>query len=137
MGVKLVAVGTGSKLFAQGFKKSLPWPDEVFLDPQANVYKAANLERWGLMKTLWRFFTNSAVRKVAGLAGKKYPEANMEGDGQQSGGVFVIAPGTPGKILFEFREMDHDPEEFCTSEQILEVCRKASADHDPKPPASL
>lgn len=57
-----------------------------------------------------RFFLNpSALSFYNNLKGK-YPTSNMEGDGQQTGGVFVVSP--EGKLLYSFKENDHEPSMF-------------------------
>lgn len=48
----------------------------------------------------------------------------MQGDGQQTGGVFVVGPGEQSEILFSFKESDAAPDEMADNDAILAACRK-------------
>jgi hypothetical protein len=54
-----------------------------------------------------RFFLNPSALGFYNTLKGKYPTSNMEGDGQQTGGVFVISP--EGKLLYSFKEGNHEP----------------------------
>lgn len=122
LGAKLVAVGTGSQLFAKKFQEGLAFPGDVYRDPDAAIFKELKLPRLGMMATMARFFLNpSALMFYNSLKGK-YAASDMEGDGQQTGGVFVISP--EGKILYGFKENDADPETFADNKAILAALTK-------------
>jgi len=144
LGYKLVAVGTGNRFFAKGFIEALPWTGSVLLDPQANAFKAANLPRWGLGAVIWRFFMGWSVLSFGKKLKAKHPKSNMEGDGLQSGGVYVLGKGDKTDVLFEFREADNPVDVFADNEAILAACRAYSEKHklppvtqDPPPPIEL
>ena len=74
-----------------------------------------------------RFFLNpSALSSYNGFK-SKYGAADMEGDGQQTGGVFVISP--EGKMLYSFKESDHDPDVFADNKAIVAALEKYAAEH--------
>jgi len=48
-----------------------------------------------------------------------YKNADLEGDGQQTGGVFVVGPGIGRPMRYEFREHDSDAETFADLDAVL------------------
>ena len=45
-----------------------------------------------------------------------------KGDGQQTGGIFVVGPGVKKALKYSFREADAEPTEFADLEKIYEAC---------------
>eukprot|EP00123_Amoebidium_parasiticum_P007282 comp18015_c0_seq1/m.18498 comp18015_c0_seq1/g.18498 ORF comp18015_c0_seq1/g.18498 comp18015_c0_seq1/m.18498 type:complete len:136 (-) comp18015_c0_seq1:498-905(-) len=122
LGVKLVAIGTGNRYFANQFISGLPFSGEVYLDPEAKSFQALKLPRWGMLSTLWRFVKSLAATNWYNENAKKYATANMEGDGQQSGGIFVVSQ--KGEIVFSFKEDEQPPEVFCEGSVVLAAVKK-------------
>mmetsp|Transcript_91495 Transcript_91495/g.136995 ORF Transcript_91495/g.136995 Transcript_91495/m.136995 type:complete len:136 (+) Transcript_91495:183-590(+) len=124
LGVKFVAVGTGSKLFANNFKKGVPFDGEVFLDPEAKTFAAINLPRLSMWQVTKRFLINltalSFYRQISG----NYPSSDTKGDGQQTGGVFVVGPGIGKELLYSFKENDAEVVDFASHDDIIEACSK-------------
>lgn len=54
----------------------------------------------------------------------KYPDSDVKGDGQQTGGVFVVGPGVGNEILYSFRENDNEVTSFASHDDILAACSK-------------
>lgn len=92
------------------------------MDPQAAVYKQLQLPRLGMFAAAARFLLNPSVVSFYRKLSKKYPASDLEGDGQQTGGVFVISP--EGKILYGFRENDANPETFADGKAIVAALTK-------------
>mmetsp|Transcript_148442 Transcript_148442/g.210832 ORF Transcript_148442/g.210832 Transcript_148442/m.210832 type:complete len:134 (-) Transcript_148442:258-659(-) len=124
LGVGVVAVGNGSPMFAKKFAESIPFEGDIFIDEESLTYKAASLERLSLWATLKRFFFNGGARALWKSASDKYENADLQGDGQQTGGVFVVGPGEKSDILYSFKESEAAPDEMADNEAILEACRK-------------
>jgi len=122
LGIRLVAVGTGSKLFARNFKESSGFDGEVFLDPEANTFKAIDLPRLSLWAAIKRFMMSWTNLSFYRSIESKYPGNDMKGDGQQTGGVFVVGPGKESPLLYSFRENDHEATEFAINDEILQAC---------------
>ena len=53
----------------------------------------------------------------------QFPGNDIRGDGQQTGGVFVLGPGKGKEILYAFREVDGGPCEFSDNNAILAACK--------------
>mmetsp|Transcript_30680 Transcript_30680/g.52487 ORF Transcript_30680/g.52487 Transcript_30680/m.52487 type:complete len:135 (-) Transcript_30680:210-614(-) len=124
LGVSVVAVGTGSKLFASKFKESVSFEGEVLIDKDAEMFKAIDLPRLSIWEVTKRFIFNLTGLSLYRELHSKYPDSDTKGDGQQTGGVFVIGPGTGKEILFQFRESDNEVEDFANPDDILEACKK-------------
>lgn len=54
-----------------------------------------------------RFFLSTSALRWYNSNKSNYATSNLEGDGNQTGGVFVISP--EGKMLYSFKENDNDP----------------------------
>eukprot|EP01115_Flamella_aegyptia_P013716 TRINITY_DN7459_c0_g1_i1.p1 TRINITY_DN7459_c0_g1~~TRINITY_DN7459_c0_g1_i1.p1 ORF type:complete len:172 (+),score=44.92 TRINITY_DN7459_c0_g1_i1:201-716(+) len=121
MGVDLVAVGNGNTLFAKGFKEGIPFEGEVLIDETSTVFQKASLPRLSVWQTLKRFLMNLSLLSLYSSLGNDYPNSNLNGDGQQTGAVYVLGPGKDSKILYSFRENDNDPETFADIDAILEA----------------
>jgi len=121
LNVKLVAVGNGSKMFAQGFINSTPYTGELYLDPMSTAAKALQLKRYSAWEAITRFFNPTAASRYKQIKAK-FTDANLKGDGQQSGGVFLVGPGTGSSIRFAHREDDYPPGEVCDLQEILRAC---------------
>jgi len=127
MNVRLIAVGNGSANFARKFQNGLPFTGEVYLDPESNTYKALALYRLGKWEVMKRFFFSLTAMTFYKNQAQNYAHADTEGDGQQTGGVFVVGPGRGKQLLYQFRENDHTPEVFADNNAILEACAKHGA----------
>jgi len=123
LGVNLVAVGNGNKMFATKFIQGLPFTGRVYLDPESSVYKVLNLPRWSPGQILKRFFFSLVSITWFSSFQSKYKASDMEGDGNQSGAVFVLGPGPKLNISYSFKESEHDVSEFADPEAILKACR--------------
>uniref|UniRef100_A0A7S4HJE4 Uncharacterized protein n=1 Tax=Vannella robusta TaxID=1487602 RepID=A0A7S4HJE4_9EUKA len=124
LGVRLVAVGTGSKLFAKKFKEGVPFDGEVFLDPEAKTFKAIDLPRLSIWQVTKRFLLNLTAISFYRQISSNYPQSDTKGDGQQTGGVFVVGPGVGEELLFSFRENDAEVEEFASHDDIIAAASK-------------
>jgi len=121
LGVPLIVVGNGSKRFAQKFKEGIKFNGEIYLDPESKSFKALGLPRLSAWQAVKRFFFDSkAVKFFKGLK-KTYRNADLEGDGQQTGGVFVVGPGIGRPMRYVFREHENDTETFADLDAILEA----------------
>jgi len=117
LGVKLVVVGNGSAYFANQFKQNLPWPGEIYLDTTSSAFQAVNLPRLSLMQGVKRWLTTLSWFKKVGTRYKH----NMEGDGFQTGGVFLIGPGEGSRVQFSFKEADNDALTFADGEALVQA----------------
>lgn len=122
-GVKLAVVGNGSQYFASQFRENLPWPGEIYLDPTSSAFAAINLPRMSAFQAIKHFFPAVSWFKKEG---SKYKH-NMEGDGLQTGGVFLIGPGESSKVLFSFREADNEALAFADGQALVKVAAEARA----------
>eukprot|EP01012_Entosiphon_sulcatum_P048921 TRINITY_DN6749_c0_g1_i1.p1 TRINITY_DN6749_c0_g1~~TRINITY_DN6749_c0_g1_i1.p1 ORF type:complete len:182 (+),score=36.65 TRINITY_DN6749_c0_g1_i1:52-597(+) len=123
LGVKLVCIGNGSAYFAQKFKEGVNWPGDIYLDPDSSIYKALQLKRWSMWEVTKRFFFSSKAIGWAKEFTKKYKSSDLQGDGQQSGGVLVLTPGVDEPLFFH-KEMDAEPTVFADNAAILAACRR-------------
>jgi len=48
----------------------------------------------------------------------------MKGDGQQTGGVFVLGPGIGEDIIYSFKEIENDVTSFANTEDIIAACKE-------------
>ncbi|KNC79026.1 hypothetical protein SARC_08567 [Sphaeroforma arctica JP610] len=115
-GAQLVAIGTGNQMFAKGFVEGVPFTGDVYRDPPAATFKAMNLTRLGYWEVMKRFFFNLSSLSWSQENKEKYPTSNMEGDGLQTGAVYVIA--TDGTIKYQFIENDNEVDVFADTEAI-------------------
>jgi len=128
MGVRLIGIGTGSKIFGKKFRDLLPFTGEIFIDPEFAAFKAKGLPRLSAWEVTKRFIISwTAVSHYKSLS-SKYRSSDTDGDGQQTGGVFVIGPDPshPEKkrILYSFHEIENDVSTFADIEAILAECKK-------------
>ena len=106
----------GHKEFAEGYWKDSP----LFLDTEKRFYGPK--ER----RMMWSGFLRFAVwRQIVG-AYKKNIVGNLKGDGTLLGSVFVIAPGNPGKVIFEHREGYFG--DYVNTTQVLSAAKSISND---------
>jgi len=122
LGVKLIAVGNGNKYFAKKFADGISFDGEVYLDPESKAFAAANLPRLSVWQAVKRFMMNWAALKFFREISPQYANSDLEGDGQQTGGVFVVGPGENSEVLFEFREFDNEVTQFADHDAILKAC---------------
>jgi len=123
LGVKLVVVGNGSAYFANQFKAALPWPGEIYLDPASSAFQAVHLPRLSTFEGVKRWLPTLAWFKKEG---KRY-DSNMQGDGFQTGGVFLIGPGERSRVLFSFKEVDNDALIFADGPALVKAASQGSA----------
>jgi len=117
--VKLVVVGNGSAYFAKQFQTNLPWPGEIYLDPTSSAFAAVNLPRLTKFQGVKRWLpTLSWFKNV----GSRYKH-NMEGDGFQTGGVFLIGPGENSRVQFVFKEAENDALTFADGAALLKAAQ--------------
>lgn len=122
LGVRLIAVGTGNKNFAQKFQKGLPFEGEVYLDPEANSFRALSLKRLSVWEVTKRFVLSSTALGFYKKKSKEYASSDVQGDGQQTGGVFVVGP--KDRLYYSFIENEHEVTEFANPEDILKACKE-------------
>lgn len=127
----MVAVGNGTPLFGRGFRLSMSWDEPIFLDKESTVYKALALPRLTTWQLIKRFFANLSSLKLYKSISKDLPGSNTEGDGAQTGAVFVCGPGANAPIPFIFKEADYDATTFVDINKLL-----ASVGIDPSAPAA-
>ncbi|KJE92131.1 hypothetical protein CAOG_03149 [Capsaspora owczarzaki ATCC 30864] len=118
-GVKIVLVGTGNRYFAEKFIENVPgngqrFPAEVYIDPEQTAYKARGLQRVGLL----HFLSWTAISEWR-KANKNHPNADLQGDGLQTGGIYLVGPGADSAIHFAFNEYDHPVGTLVDNDQIL------------------
>jgi len=119
LGVPLIVVGNGSKRFAQKFKEGIKFPGEIYLDPESKSFKALALPRLSAWQAVKRFFFESKTVRFFKSLKKTYQSSDLEGDGQQTGGVFVVGPGSGRPMRYTFREHENDAESFADLDAIL------------------
>jgi hypothetical protein len=100
IGVPLILIGNGNSNFAKAFIEdsqfvdewrdaASPWKVEIYVDTKLAAYSAFELRR-GLLSVLapWNFRTMMKAKS-------KYKISNgeLQGDGTQQGGTFIIGPG--------------------------------------------
>eukprot|EP00456_Euglypha_rotunda_P032418 TRINITY_DN25125_c0_g1_i6.p1 TRINITY_DN25125_c0_g1~~TRINITY_DN25125_c0_g1_i6.p1 ORF type:complete len:156 (-),score=37.75 TRINITY_DN25125_c0_g1_i6:19-486(-) len=120
LGVPIIAVGNGNARFAKKFKEALKFDGNVYLDTDCKMFKVAALPRLSIWQAVKRFFNGTARAFYAKLS-KNYSQSDLEGDGQQTGGVFVVGPGVGRPLRFSFRESDYDPDVFADNKEILKA----------------
>lgn len=121
IGVKLVAIGNGNHMFAQGFIDGLPFAGEVYIDENSSVFKALELKRLSTWETMKRYFMSWNLLSFFSAQSDNYKSSNMTGDGQQTGGVFVVS-SKDDKILYSFIEAEHEADAFANIDQVLKAC---------------
>lgn len=121
-GVKVVAIGNGSPLFAKGFKEQLPFEGEMYLDNDSEVFKALELKRLGMWEATKTYFMSWSVLKFFKDQMANYPASNTNGDGLQTGGVFVVSSAPEEKVLYSFIENEHPADTFADVDEILRAC---------------
>jgi len=119
-GVSLVAIGNGSQNFAKKFRSSVNWPGPVFIDKDSAIYKAMGLKRMSKWEVAKRFFLSFSFmsfyrKELSSLSDK----SDMEGDGHQTGAVFVVGPGEESDPIYCFREGDNAVDTFADTAAIL------------------
>lgn len=120
-GVKLVAIGNGSPLFGKGFKEQLPFEGEVYLDKDSEVFKELQLKRLSTWEAAKTYFMSWSVLKLLKDYSGKYAGSNFQGDGLQTGGVFVVS-GANEKVLYSFIESEQPADTFADVNEILRAC---------------
>jgi len=101
----------------------LPWPGEIYLDSSSSAFEAVNLPRLTAFQGLKRWLPAVSWFKKEG---KRYNH-NMQGDGFQTGGVFLIGPGEGSRVLFSFKEADNDALVFADGDALVKAASQASA----------
>ncbi len=93
LGARLVLIGNGSVVQAQGFQRRYAEGATVLTDPDRGSYQALGLRR-DLGASL------NPANLLGGIAAfaRGYRQTGVEGDPAQMGGVFVVNPG--GEILY-------------------------------------
>jgi len=119
LGVPLIVVGNGSKRFAQKFKEGIKFTGEIYLDPESKSFKALSLPRLSAWQAVKRFFFESKTVKFFKSLKKTYQSSDLEGDGQQTGGVFVVGPGIGRPMRYVFREHENETDSFADLDAIL------------------
>lgn len=82
------------------------------------------MPRLSIWQVTKRFILNlTALSFYRGISAQ-YAGSDIEGDGQQTGGVFVVGPGMGGDVYYTFRESESDPTTFANPDEILAACQK-------------
>jgi len=124
LGVGMIAVGNkhSNVRWATKFQRGLPWGGEIYIDPTSAAFKAAELPYLTTWQTVSRFFLSLRVISFFRSLTPKYAASDMEGDGSQTGGVFVVGPGAESRLQYAFKESEQDPDVFADPLAILNVC---------------
>jgi len=118
IGVPLIIVGNGPTKAAEKYKAGLKWNGEVLTDPESKMYKLMQLPRLSAFAALKRFLGRRVIKMYKKLS-KEYTSADAEGDGQQTGGVFVVGPGAGRPVRYSFIESDNEPDQFAEIDSVL------------------
>jgi len=118
LGVALIAVGNGSIKWAKKFRRSVGFTGAIYTDPDADCFRAMNLPRLSTWQALKRFI-NGKFFAIYKSTKEKFDLADTEGDGLQTGGVFVVGPGAGRPLSYWFKEVDEDVDEFADLNAIL------------------
>eukprot|EP01006_Ploeotia_vitrea_P049999 TRINITY_DN67399_c6_g1_i10.p1 TRINITY_DN67399_c6_g1~~TRINITY_DN67399_c6_g1_i10.p1 ORF type:complete len:121 (-),score=13.23 TRINITY_DN67399_c6_g1_i10:359-721(-) len=86
----------------------MKWDGEIYIDSQAESYKALDMPRWSKWWTIKRFFNFASMRFAKTI---QYNPSNLKGDGFQSGGVLVCTAGAD-KPAYIWKEKDHAMDQF-------------------------
>jgi len=127
LGVPLIAIGNGSPKFAQKFKQALDFTGEIYLDSESKSFKALSLPRITLWQVLKRWVLDRNMYKFWNDLSKTYKSADLEGDGQQTGGVFVVGPGIGRPMRYAFYEANNKADQFADTKAILEALDKTGS----------
>jgi len=92
------------------------------MDHDSNAFKALKLPRLTTWQVISRFFFSLTSIKFARSISGLYPQSDLEGDGQQTGGVFVVGPGEDSEIQYKFLEGDHDVDQFADLKEVYKAC---------------
>ncbi|KAJ9088787.1 hypothetical protein DSO57_1019797 [Entomophthora muscae] len=99
------------------------WDWDIFIDPERQVYKKAQLHRL----TKWQYVKDLMVKRIWAMNSyilQKFAYTNsLKGDMSQLGGTFVIGQG--GKILYQFR-----PTKLAMYPSIKEIFASLGGDPD-------
>mmetsp|Transcript_36294 Transcript_36294/g.90625 ORF Transcript_36294/g.90625 Transcript_36294/m.90625 type:complete len:210 (-) Transcript_36294:351-980(-) len=116
----IVAVGNGTPDQARKFKDALTFTHPIYIDSDSQMFKALSMPRWSFWYILRTFFMSSTNFSIGRGLMKDYPNANLEGDGYQSGGIIELEPGESA-INVVHREAEKIQEgQFCEPTTLLE-----------------
>jgi len=121
LGIPLIAIGNSNVKFANKYKEGLKWTGEIYIDPTSTGAKLLSLPRLTAWQSMKRYFLDSRAIKYFKTLSKTYQSADLEGDGQQTGGVFVLGPGVGRPFRYAFREIDNEFDKFADVDAILEA----------------
>jgi len=95
-GGELVVVGSGTPNFVAGFRETTHLDGPIYCDPGLASYRAAGLKR-GVWRTINPLGIAYGVRALV----RGNLQGRTQGDATQQGGVLVILPPSPGRIVYE------------------------------------
>jgi hypothetical protein len=115
-GAELAIVGSGTPLFANGFRKDMGLEAErLLLDPELVAYRAAGLHR-SMASTM--FSMDAAIAGVRAYR-KGFRQGSTQGDPWQQGGTFVVTP--QGDV--PFAHVNKGPGDHADLAKALETLR--------------
>jgi len=115
LGIKLVAVGSGSPFMATAFKEKTSFPGELFVDQKRVLYQALDCKR-GLTRVLGL----KSLAKYKNAMSKGFSQGKTQGNGLQLGGTFLMSKAEG--IVFQHLE------EFAGDHVNYEVLLKACSE---------
>lgn len=104
-GARLVIIGSGLPMHAQGFADKYALKDTVFTDPERSLYQAFGMTR-SVGKTLGLGALKGGLRAFK----EGFRQSGTQGDPWQQGGTLVISP--QGVLVYEYLSKeagDHAP----------------------------
>ncbi len=104
-GAKLIIIGSGLPMHAEGFADKYALKDTVFTDPKLGLYKVFGMTR-GVGKTLGFGALKSGLRAYK----EGHRQKGTQGDPWQQGGTLVV--NTKGELTYEYISKeagDHAP----------------------------
>jgi len=105
-----VAVGGGSKFASDKFKQGTPWDGEVLLDATHATHKAMGLQRFTAWQAMRRYYLSHKALQFSKPLYERFKQSDFIGDAMQSGGVFILGPGSNAPVDYSFIEAEQGAE---------------------------
>jgi len=108
-----VAVGGGTKWASDKFKFGTPWEGEILLDATHATHKAMKLQRFSVWQAMRRYYLSHKTLQFSKGLYDRFKHSDFVGDAMQSGGVFVLGPGTNSAVEYSFIEAEGSADAVC------------------------
>jgi hypothetical protein len=108
-----VAVGGGTKWASDKFKFGTPWEGEILLDATHATHKAMKLQRFSVWQAMRRYYLSHKTLQFSKGLYDRFKHSDFVGDAMQSGGVFVLGPGTNSAVEYSFVEAEGAADAVC------------------------